>query len=73
MTADLRLVLAALAVAVAYALFVLASPAHACPRCHGKTRVIRGNRVRPCPAWRCKNGRQFRPGAVAVGLERHGY
>ena len=58
------LVLVVFAAAVVYALVVLASPVHACPRCKGQ-RVEGGRRPRTCR--KCKGrGLAARPGSARI-------
>ena len=60
----LRLILAALAVAVVYALFVLVRPTGPCGKCDGRRNYRKGNQLVRCT--RCKDGRRYRLGALAV-------
>jgi hypothetical protein len=63
---DLRLILAALAVAVARAAFVLVAPTRKCGRCHGRRTYRKGNAKRLTRCTRCRDGRVYRLGAVTV-------
>lgn len=65
-TGDLRLILAALAVVIARAAFVLVSPTRKCGRCHGHRTYRKGNAKRLTRCKRCKDGRVYRSGAVTV-------
>jgi hypothetical protein len=60
----MRLILAAFAVLVLRALFVLVTPTKACGKCGGRRNYRKGKRLVRCK--RCKDGRVYRFGAVAV-------
>jgi hypothetical protein len=60
----LRLILAAFAVLVLRALFVLLRPTKRCGKCDGRRNYRKGKRLVRCK--RCQDGRVYRFGATAV-------